>query len=754
MLPKRKEGISLLKSKFLKGIFATSISAMLAISSFPLTAVSTRAIGSFVSPTDDQTAVIVNESLIEFDFAPYKQFDRTIDISTENNIVTGEKTSCEMLDRVTVTLGVQAASGLSNNRLEAINLYVYHTLNGADCPVRSILPSSIVKISDTNYEINYDFITYGTDLRFETAYFSGVTDFSASYCRFEGKGSDYLKAQAITPDGENLFLSIRNTVDEFSLKKWMKNITMYINSLSDVTGFSRGTMYMLFDDPECPTANSANYRLDSKKEINGFTAFGITATDETISVMEENQNAITWCVMHELSHSYACHMANNTFDTNYNYHDEVHTNVRGITAICNCENIRDITIWDNGATGSYRTIYAQRTPNSNDFLFYMAKKMVNIGEEYGWNKLEFFFSADTAMAAYDHSYSCETNLEAAAVLKAYLNLDVTVTNPEYLKFVNVLHRLYMLCWDHPTFDAEAFKQFVAVKFNNGSPDDNSGTDLIQRFVCANIECPLAITQQPKNTIAEIGDEVSVTVAAEGQNVKYQWYIYELGESVPITATLDSPTYTYTLTEETNGRRIYCEITDKYGKSLTTNTVTVGTALKIVSQPINSTAELNEIVSTSVKAEGTGLKYQWYERNPGTSYWGRSTSKSATYSCQLTKFRDGREVYCEITDAFGNKAKTRTVTLGVPLEILRQPANISVPMGEFAKTTVKAKGSGLRYRWYIRLKNDIYWNSTSTATPSYSCLMTEATKGCMIYCEITDVFGRKKKTNTILVSEKR
>ena len=147
MLPKRKEGISLLKSKFLKGIFATSISAMLAISSFPLTAVSTRAIGSFVSPTDDQTAVIVNESLIEFDFSPYKQFDRTIDISTENNIVTGEKTSCEMLDRVTVTLGVQAASGLSNNRLEAINLYVYHTLNGADCPVRSILPSSIVKIS-------------------------------------------------------------------------------------------------------------------------------------------------------------------------------------------------------------------------------------------------------------------------------------------------------------------------------------------------------------------------------------------------------------------------------------------------------------------------------------------------------------------------------------------------------------------------------------------------------------------------------
>ncbi len=745
----------MLKSKLIKGFFAAGISAMLAVSSVPLAAAADiHAVGTFITPTDDKNAVKINENLIEFDIAPYNQFSGNINISTENNIVKGEKTPCEMMDRVTVTLGVQAASGLSNNRLEAINLYVYHTLNGADCPVRSILPSSVVKISDTSYEINYNFITYGTDLRFETAYFSGVTEFSAPYCRFEGKGGDYLKAQATTPDGENLFLSIRNTVDEFSLKKWMKNITMYINSLRDVTGFSRGTMYMLFDDPECPTANSANYKLDSKKEINGFTAFGITATDETLSVMEENQNAITWCVMHELSHSYACHMANNTFDTNYNYHDEVHTNVRGITAICNCENIRNITIYDNGVKGRYNTIYSQRTPDSNDFLFYMAKKMVNIGEEYGWNKLEFFFSADTATSEYDHSYSCETNLEAAAVLKDYLNLDVTVTNPEYLKFVNVLHRLYMLCWDHPTFDMEAFKQFVTVKFNSGSTDDNSGTDLIQRFVCTNIEAPLAITQQPKNIMAEIGDEVSVSVAAEGQNVKYQWYIYEYGESVPTTATIDSPTYTYTLTEENNSRRIYCEISDKYGKTLKTNTVNVGTALKIISQPTNATAELNEIVSTSVSASGTGLKYQWYERNPGTSYWGRSTAKGDTYSCQLTKFRDGREVYCEITDIFGNKIKTRTVTLGVPLEILRQPTNISAPMGGIAKATVKAKGSGLRYRWYIRLKNDIYWYSTSTATPSYSCVMAEETKGSMIYCEITDVFGRKKKTNTILVSEKR
>ncbi len=741
--------------KIIRGFAAVGISAVLSLYAMPIhSIINTAAFGTLVSPNNDKSAITIDETKIDFRITPYEQNSATITVTAENNIVKGETTPCEMLDRVSVTLGVEASSGLSPSRLNSINLYVYHTLNGADCPVRSILPSSVVKVSATKYEIIYDFITYGTDMRFETAYFSAVNDLSAAYCNLNSNSSDYLKAEAITPDGENLFVSIPDHVNTDALKKWLKNMTMYINSLSDVTGFSRGTMYMLFNDAECATAHSANYKLDSKKQINGFTAFGLKTTEEAISVMGNEENAITWGVMHELSHSYACHTANNTFDTNYNYHDEVHTNVRGITAIFNCENIRDITICEGSAKGSYNNIYYQRTPDSNDFLYYMAKKMVNIGEKYGWNKLEFFFSADTAHSDYNHSYSCDTNLHAASVLKDYLELDVSETNPEYLKFVNVLHRLYMLCWDHPVFEDASFKKFIDVEFNNGDPDDNSGTDLIQRFIRSNIEAPLEIKQQPKNISAAIGDTVSVSVAASGENIKYQWYILEPNGYIPTTETLDSPTYSYVLTEENNGRRIYCDITDKYGKTLRTDTITAGTPVDIISQPANTSGQMNSIISTSVKATGCGLKYQWYERNAGTTYWGRSSDTDDTYSCTLTKFMDGKEVYCEITDAFGNKTKTRTATLGLPLDILRQPANVSAPMGKTARTSLKATGSGLRYRWFIRYSNDIYWHSTSTVSPNYSCVINDETKGSMLYCEITDVFGKKKKTNTIIVTEKR
>ncbi len=738
----------MIKKRFVSGVAA----AVIAVSAFPINRISpVFAAESFVSMNVDNTKIVIDESQIETIFTPYKYEEKNISTSVSENIIISEKTDCEMLDRVTVTLGVSASSGIYADRLENINLYVSHTLNGADCSIRDILPADVVRISDTEYEIRYDFITYGTDFTFKSAYFSGISNLSVSHCTYSTHGSDYIKAEAKTPDGENLFVSIRNNIDETKFSLWLKNITMYINSLKDVTGFSRGTMYLLFDDPECGTAHSANYKLDTQKEINGFTVFSVPATDELLDVMNTNAKDITWCVMHELSHSYACHTANNTFDTNYNYHDEVHTNVRGITAIQNCQNLQNIRIYDNGASGTYDTIYSQRTPDENDFLYYMAKKMVLIGDKYGWNKLRFFFSADTAVSDYDHSYSCETNLHAAAVLKDYLNLDVTVTNPEYLKFVNVLHRLYMLCWDHPEFDDESFKQYIATEYNNGSPDDNSGTDLIQRFIRFDVEKPLDIISHPKNMKAEMGSTVSAAVSAVGQNINYQWYIYEPDSSVPVANTLNSPEFSYTLTEENNGRKLYCEITDKYGKMLRTKTVTIGTPSDIIVQPDNVSGRIGDTVSTSVKVSGCGLRYQWYECNVGSRYWKKTRINGDTYSCKLTNDVCGRKIHCIVTDAFGKKLKSRTVTIGASLEITKQPSNISAPVGKSAGTYITAEGEGLSYRWYFRDSNSINWTESDSTTPYFTFTVPEKSSRYLAYCEITDIFGTKKRTNTFIIT---
>lgn len=74
---------------------------------------------------------------------------------------------------------------------------------------------------------------------------------------------------------------------------------------------------------------------------------------------------------------------------------------------------------------------------------------------------------------------------------------------------------------------------------------------------------------------------------------------------------------------------------------------------ITSQPESWTGAYGDYPSISVSAEGDNLTYQWYWRNAGVSGWSVSSDKDNCYdSYPLNAVRDGREVYCTITDEYG------------------------------------------------------------------------------------------------------
>ena len=67
-------------------------------------------------------------------------------------------------------------------------------------------------------------------------------------------------------------------------------------------------------------------------------------------------------------------------------------------------------------------------------------------------------------------------------------------------------------------------------------------------------------------------------------------------------------------------------------------------------------------------------------------------------------RNGRQVYCVITDIYGQTATTETVTLSMKdaVKIVTQPQTAKVASGETAKVTVEAEGEGLTLRtWHHR-----------------------------------------------------
>ncbi|MBR5232096.1 MAG: SH3 domain-containing protein [Clostridia bacterium] len=87
-----------------------------------------------------------------------------------------------------------------------------------------------------------------------------------------------------------------------------------------------------------------------------------------------------------------------------------------------------------------------------------------------------------------------------------------------------------------------------------------------------------------------------------------------------------------------------------------------TPLKITKQPANATAKVGSIVKTTVEAQGDGLTYTWYLKNPSATKFGKSSVTGKTYSWRMTRENSGRQVYCVITDAYGNSVSTKVVRL--------------------------------------------------------------------------------------------
>lgn len=99
-----------------------------------------------------------------------------------------------------------------------------------------------------------------------------------------------------------------------------------------------------------------------------------------------------------------------------------------------------------------------------------------------------------------------------------------------------------------------------------------------------------------------------------------------------------------------------------GKKTTFNVTVKAAALKITTQPVDSSAAIGGKVSFTVKAEGTDLSYQWQLSDDNGKTWRNSSIKKADYSTTLSKSNVNRQLRCVITDASGNKVTSQVVTM--------------------------------------------------------------------------------------------
>lgn len=181
------------------------------------------------------------------------------------------------------------------------------------------------------------------------------------------------------------------------------------------------------------------------------------------------------------------------------------------------------------------------------------------------------------------------------------------------------------------------------------------------------------------------------------------------------------------------------------------------SLTIGSLPDVLAAQIGDKVSVQLDLTGANSEkatYQWYYANKGSLVFHKSSITTDTYSVKMSEARDGRRIYCIVTDANGAKMRSETVTLkvGEPLVIRQQPKNVAVAAGKSAITSVKASGEGkLTYQWYVKDADSQKFIRSSLRTDTYNITMDPEVNGRQVYCVITDELGQTVTTQIAVVS---
>ena len=272
---------------------------------------------------------------------------------------------------------------------------------------------------------------------------------------------------------------------------------------------------------------------------------------------------------------------------------------------------------------------------------------------------------------------------------------------------------------------------------------------------------IIISQQPVDVMVEEGEKAVVKLSATGEDLTYDWYYRNPGKSYfEYTSTFKGNSYTIpSLDESRNGRTVYCIITDKYGNSVQSDeaTISIGNALKIVTQPQSVYVVKGEKAVIKLSATGDDLTYKWYFKNAGASAFVYTSSfKGNSYTIpSMDESRNGRQVYCIITDKYGNSIKSDTVSLnlGTPLNITQQPQSVTVAKGQKAVIKLSATGDDLTYKWYFKNAGASAFVYTSSfkgynyTIPS----MDESRNGRQVYCVVTDKYGNYIQSETATLS---
>ncbi|MFO7368830.1 MAG: immunoglobulin domain-containing protein [Bacteroidales bacterium] len=229
--------------------------------------------------------------------------------------------------------------------------------------------------------------------------------------------------------------------------------------------------------------------------------------------------------------------------------------------------------------------------------------------------------------------------------------------------------------------------------------DNSCAAAITTGTQVWVNSPVAITDQPDNTSACTGNDISLAVAVTGDGISYQW---QKGNSD--LAGANSPVLSLINVAFTDSGTYRCVIYSACD-TITSNAVRVN-----ISEPVAISMQpaalvtpcTGSMVRLDIAASGNVTGYQW-KKNGINLINDSHVSGAQTASLLINTIDTGDEgLYtCNVIGSCNTVTSSVTrVDVQTPPVINFHPADYSILSGGNADFTVNTSGDSLRYQWYF------------------------------------------------------
>lgn len=186
-----------------------------------------------------------------------------------------------------------------------------------------------------------------------------------------------------------------------------------------------------------------------------------------------------------------------------------------------------------------------------------------------------------------------------------------------------------------------------------------GTNFAQKLTFTNWKVehtpalPVITSQpQPTNLTVQVGSNVTMSVAASGNSLAYQWQ--RNGAAINGNASAATPTLNLT-NVQLNDAGSYTALVSNASGGVTSQPVTLNVSVdpvppppSIITQPADTTAPVNSPSSLSVAATGNGLFYQWFRNGaliPGAT--------QATLGFASAQVSDSADYYVVVSNSSGS-----------------------------------------------------------------------------------------------------